>query len=146
MAANQASMAPERSWLELCCVTRCSPAWPSAAETQHAGARPRAPRDMPMPLPRLRLTRESPLEEDSLRLLGKACALLPQFILGKFCAAKPPPAHSKDRVESFSVICRPLHKSQGFRSHERPKLAPKSILKFEYTVLNLSIDQPNRQS
>ena len=69
---------------------------------------------------------------------------LPLSPIGEFCAVKPPPAHSKDRVESFSVICRPLHKSQGFRSHERPKFAPKSILKFEYTVLNLSIYQPNR--
>ena len=96
---------------------------------QHAGARPRAPRGTPMPLPRLRLTRESPLEEDSLRLLGKACALLPQFTLGEFCAVRPPPAHSKDLVQSFSVICRTLHKSQGFRSYERPKMALKSILK-----------------
>ena len=74
-----------------------------------------------MPLPRLRLTRESPLEEDSLRLLGKACALLPQFTLGEFCAVRPPPAHSKDRVESFSAVFRPLLKSQGFRTYELPK-------------------------
>ena len=99
---------------------------------QHAGARPRAPRGTPMPQPRLRLTRESPLEEDSLRLLGKACALLPQFTLCEFCAViflKPPPAQSKDLVESFSVVCRSLHKTQGPRTYERPKLAPKSILR-----------------
>ena len=113
---------------------------------QHAGARPRAPRGTPMPLPRLRLTRESPLEEDSLRLLGKVCALLPQFTLGEFCAVKPPPAHSKDLVQSFSVICRTLHKSQGFRSYERPKLAPKSILKLSIPILNLSGYTSNRYS
>mgnify|MGYP007024906614 CR=1 FL=1 len=107
---------------------------------QHAGARPRAPRGTPMPLPRLRLTRESPLEEDSLRLLGKACALLPQFTLCEFCAVKPPPAQSKDLVESFSVVCRSLHKSQGLRTYERPKLAPKSILRIRIGVYNTHLE------
>ena len=71
---------------------------------QHAGARPRAPRGTPMPLPRLRLTRESPLEEDSLRLLGKACALLPQFTLCEFCAVKPPPAPRLSRKISLRAF------------------------------------------